>query len=360
MIVSKSKLRGVLTKLSVFTVKDGCATSAPRVLFSAKDGKVSVTSCDGSSIGIFSFDNEDKSNMEFVTEYKSLTAATVLRGDVNMEYANGCITITQGDSKMVFAAQDRDTYPFEDKDVDEDAAITLKGSEIKKLLGKISYARREKDQKLFLTGMYLTASNGELKAECTDSRRIYRNSMETGDGNSKDVSFAGIISPRAIKVVESLEDASTVNIKMDRNAVSFTSDNMKVYLPLINCTYPDTQKFFDSLKCAAAFSLNRDTVEESLEIFAQTENQSLCLKRSGDFLALSSDDGISALSDKIPMADNDGSDFEFVLDTGHFSDLFRNMKEGSKTMHFKYSGPLQAVEVSDDESFNGLIMPLKK
>ena len=85
MLVKKDRLKAVLSKLAVFT-SGGCGAGdkTTPVLFEAKEGHISLTACDGSNFGVFTFENDDPTaEMSFVTEYSKLQSAAALRGDAD-------------------------------------------------------------------------------------------------------------------------------------------------------------------------------------------------------------------------------------------------------------------------------------
>lgn len=361
MIVEKSKLKSALSKLAVLVNKETTQDGNPtRILFEADNGKISLTSCDGSSLGIFSFETADKSNMDFVCDYKTLSAATVMRGDVTLECSDGVLTISQGDTKMKYPVKGKDSYPSERKDVDSQDEISISSEKLKKLMGKISYIRKEKDPRAFTTGINFKLDGNKLQMEATDGPRIYRNF--TLLDKDYGFSFSGVIVARAIKLIESIEDDTEVLIKMDDSAISIKTGNMRVYLPNLNVEYPNISKFFDRFEKQpekVTFKLNRTDSLESIEIFSVSDNKALSLSNQDGKLLFSMDDGISDIKDKIDFLSHSGEDFQFAIDFDIFRDLFRNLKD-SESVEFTWTGEFSAVHFRDEENMDGLLIPLKK
>ena len=355
MIVEKGKLKNALNKISVFVDREVNGVGS-KVLFAAKDGVVSLIAGDGSNVGVFKFKVADNSELAFVIEHKQLVAAAGLRGDITLEYKEGVLKIVQGDTTMIFAASDGDTFAFEEKNIEDGGCIKLNSTKFKKLISKVSYARKEKDSRPFVTGVNLSFDGTNLKAESTDALRFLRDfTAVEGFG---DVNFSGVLSPKCIKAIESMDDDVEVSILMNENAVGFVSEDMKIYLPKLNCPYPDASRFF-IFEAAATFVLDKAKVLESMEILALSENKALLCKKVEGKMLFSMEDGVSDVKDKIEIESSEGVDFEFCLDFEIFRDIFRNLKDSSKVT-FSWKDPLSTVLFKDEENLEGVVMPLKK
>ena len=357
MIVEKSKLKSALAKLSVLVNRESTINGNPtRILFESKDGSVSLTSCDGMNIGVFSFETSDKSNMDFVCDYRTLAAATVLRGDVSLECDGSILTISQGDTKMKYPVKGKDSYPSENKSIDNDNVLVIDSGKLKKLIGKISYIRKDKDPRPFTTGVNVRFDGKKLQMEVTDGPRIFRNYTVLDSEN--DFSFSGVIGARTVKLIETLDDEIPVSIQMDLSAISIKTGDMKVYMPLLNCKYPNLDKLFSS-DGEAKFKLGQSAVLESMEIFSVSDNKALSLSKVDGKLLFSMDDGISDIKDRIEIVSSEGVDFSFAIDFDIFRDLFRNLRE-SENVEMSWKNDQSPIYFRDDENMEGMLMPLKK
>lgn len=357
MIVEKTKLKSALSKLSVLVGRESTVDGNPtRILFDADGGHVSLTSCDGSNLGVFSFTIADQSTLSFVCDYRTLASATVLRGDVQMDVEDSVLTITQGDTKMRYPVKGKDSYPNEAKSIESDDVLTVGSSKLKKLLSKISYIRKEKDPRMFTTGINFILKGNELKMETTDGPRIFRNftTLEQDAG----FSFKGLLGSRAVRLIESLDDEIDVAIQMDDNAISFETGDMKVYTPLLNCKFPTLDKLF-TIDEKSRVKLNKSEVLESMEIFAVSDNKALTLAVDGDKMLFYMNDGISEIKDKIPMINSSGTNFGFPIDFDFFRDLFKNLKD-CETVEIVCDDDMSPVYFCDEENMEGMLMPLKK
>ena len=356
MILEKSKLKKVLVKVNAFTSKDIVLNAPPRILFQAKDGRVSVTSCNGTDFGKFSFNTEDKTEMAFVMDVKNFSRMASLRGDPSIEFENDCVEIKNGDTKMVFPAQPIETYPLQDHALENENRIEIKSEELKKFLSKVSYCRNEKDTRLFVTGVRLSFDGKTLKAEGTDSIRIMNNAIDLPI--EKNFSFSGILNSKAIGMIENLDDDKVVKIGMDDISVGIEDDDNTVFIALINAKYPDLSNLFD-VENKASFTLDKGQVLESLSLFAQSDNKSIIIDGEGDKLTFHQEDGVSEIKDCIPLEEFQGSHFNFCVDIDLFREIFQNMKEGSTKLKFIFNDTLEPVKVYDEEQLIGIIQPME-
>lgn len=355
MIVEKSRLKNALNKISVFAAREANGNGG-KILFSARNGIVSLCGCDGSNIGVFSFPVDETSELEFVAEYKVLAAAAVLRGDVRIECRGGDVMISQGETSMVFPVFERASFAFEEKFIDDGAAVTIDSSAFKKLIGKVSYARREKDSRPFITGVNLAFDGSRLKSEATDALRMLRDWMEVE--GCPDVRFSGVLSSKCIRAIEAMDSGKSIEIRMNGNAVGFRSDDMRIYMPLLNCAYPDASRFF-SPEARATFILDKAKVLESMEILALSENKALLCRKTDGRILFAMEDGVSDIRDRIGLESSDGENFEFCVDFENFRDIFRNLHGGGKVT-FLWKDAFSTLLFRDEENFEGVVMPLRK
>lgn len=361
MKVEKAKLKSALSKLAVLVNKENTQDGNPtRILFEAENGKISLTSCDGSSLGIFSFETADQSSMDFVCDYRTLSAATVMRGDVDLVCENGILTISQGDTKMKYPVKGKDSYPTERREVESEKELVIASEKLKKLMGKISYIRKEKDPRPFTTGIHMVYDGEKLQMEATDGPRIYRNFTLMGE--KQDYSFNGVIVARTVKLIESIEDEVEVHIKMDDTAISIQTGDMKVYLPNLNVKFPPIGKLFDNFfnnDQQVSFKLDKSVSLESIGIFSVSDNKALSLSNENGKLLFSMDDGVTDIKDKIDFLKFSGEDFQFAIDLDLFGNLFKNLRD-SESVEFIWEEETSPVYFRDEENMDGLLMPLKK
>lgn len=356
MLLEKTKLKSALNKISVFVDKETNGVGS-KILFSAKEGTASITASDGSNVGIFSFSVADQESLEFVVEYKALASAAALRGDVQIEFKDRVLTVTQGETVMLFPATERDTFAFEERAVEGGETLSINSSVLKRLIGKVSYARKEKDVRPFVTGVHLKLEGNKLTTESTDALRMLRDNITVE--NLSQAEFSGVLSPKTVRAIETMDEDKSITLTMNENAIGFKADDMKVYMPKLNCKYPDTTRFFQ-VESKASFVLDKDKVLESMEILALSENKALKCKKAGNRILFAMEDGVSDVKDKVDIESSEGESFEFCIDFEHFRDIFRNLREGTSKVTFYWQDPLSIIMFKDDENFEGVMMPLRK
>lgn len=358
MKIEKNKLKSALNRLAPFTAKEIGSVLAPRLLVKASGGKFSLTGCSNGNIGNVFFDGDGNDEFEFVIAYKELFTATAMRGDCDLTVAENTVTITQGDSKVVLPIQSADEFPRESKAVVSGASVTVAGDYLKRLISKVSLATKERSPQLYKSGINLICTGDTLQAIATDGARIFRNKMDIMP--AQPCQFNGVISPCAIKVIDSLGSESSVVIKMDKDAIAFESESMNAYLPLLACEFPSVGKFFGASVSNAHFVLDKMSVNESLDIFSHTDNKALNVSGSGMQVCFSTDNGVSVLEDKFMMKDSDGNDFKFSIDMDYFRDFFRNLHDGETELEFYVTNEIAPIEVRGESNFDAVIMPLHK
>lgn len=360
MIVDKNKLKNTLVKVYTFSNGTGLAGLGTKVLLNAKDGKVTLTAYDGSNFGSFSFDNEKspEGELEFVTEHKYLVAAASTRGDVDFSFENKKLTVVQNETVMVYPASTSEAFSLVEKELEDDSSsIKIDSSVLKKIISKVSYARKEHDEKPFVAGVNLKFDGKKLEALATDRVKVLR-SHEVLEGFN-DINFDGILTDKCIRAIENMDDSMEISLSMDKKAVKIVSGSMKIFVPKLDAVFPDVDIAFKITE-NVGFILDKGKVLEAIDILSTSSNKALTLCHTGDDarLVFKIEDGVTAIKDVIYMEECTGGDFKMSIDFELFKNIFKNLKD-CNLLRFSFEGELKALKFTDMDNFEGVAMPLR-
>ena len=341
-------------KLNAFAEEDKVLHLPPKVKVVAKDGKMTLTCTDAESHGQFSFPCDGE--MSFVIALRDLVSATKLRGNPTLTLDDGKIKIEEGQTQMQFPVSDVENYPAlqEDNSVDY---LTLPAGKLKKFLNKISYAKLEKDSRLFLTVVKLDVDGKDIDACATTGAFLLTNHMEIEGNEAK---FSGLLTSRALRCISSCNDDEDADISILDDKLRLHTSSDYIILPLLNVTYPNVSKLLTNTD-NATFTLDKDDVLNSMRIFQGLDNIEIKLsKNDASNIKFESDTGVHHVVDVVPMEGVAGGDFSFSVNIPIFESLFKNLGDGLKKLTFTYQDNVSQVLVSDEENLKGAVMPMRE
>ncbi len=124
---------------------------------------------------------------------------------------------------------------------DEVAEISLPQSTLKHLFNQVQYAMAQQDIRYYLNGLLMVLEPGMVKVIATDGHRLSLASMEAPSVQT----MAEAILPRktVIELIKLLADADDeVKIRLGKNLVTFTFDNINLVSKVIEGKFPDYNK----------------------------------------------------------------------------------------------------------------------
>ncbi len=354
MKVSKKELKVALDKVSLFTdVTEYLDTK--RIGVQKKDGKLTLFATSLTSAGCASFVCEDGDDVSFQVPRRCLLNATYLPVDDVEFVIDGNSLVVQGENTVLNAeaTEEFKLDSYNEIFVGIDSPVEIQTGLIKKAIKNGSFARNESDtSRAFIQGAFVSLKDGKLTVRSTDAKRLATCTIDV----ASEVEFSGTINTRCIKAIE-MASGDTVGLFIDEKRMLLVSDSLTACLPIIECEYPDTDRFFsaEQLKkvVIAASSMNKSLTM----ITAISDDGILNVSCKGDKLTIGFGNDCKSKTD-ISVENADASEFEFFIDAPLLSDVFKKL--GAEKIEVGFTGASKPIEYDDKDGSRGVVMPLRK
>ena len=357
MKVEKKSLKEVLNKVGIFAKKESAGVVGACVLFKNEDKKLTISGTDGNNICMASMTTDEVETVSFVTTYKALLSAVLLRDkEVELIKTNNVLNVKDSKTQLDYAVTEEDTFSFNAKQAVVGDALQIKASDLKEAISKVEYARDEKDtSRPFITGVSFTVAGGKLTLIAADGKRIASTVMEIGNPA---LEMKGILTTKNIQAINIFDDEKMVNIYMNENSVRFEMDGLDIYMQKLACAYPDMSKFTLSTS-AYDYIVTRKEIIESLNIVSAVEDKFVEVTCDEKKISFSAKGSSGSINDEIACERTQGTEvFKFMVNVSMFTDLFKNLKTEKLTVRTKGEGA--PVGCEDGVGSWAVVMPIKR
>lgn len=268
------------------------------------------------------------------------------------------INITCGSGRFKLLGLAAADFP-EGTDFDSENVIQIKGGDLKRMIGSISYAVGADDSRKALTGILFSIKDGTLTLVATDSKRMaVQGGMPvsiTGEDNNAIVPLKAMTEIRRL-----LDNEESITVNIGRKMCRFESKDFVLDTKLVDGNYPDYR-----LVIPKEF---RQMVELPVEVFkSKIETVALMLSENSSFVVLKFEEdqlSIAASSAEIGegcdkmQIDYKGEPFEVSFNPVFLADPLRNID--ADMVSFKINDPLNPVAMEAGNGFLYVIMPIRK
>lgn len=356
MKVEKKSLKEVLTKVGIFAKKEATGVTGSCVLFKNENKTLTISGTDGNNICMASMPTDEVENISFVTTYKALLSAVLLRDkEVELIKNNNVLNVKDSKTQLDYAVTEEDTFSFNAKQDVAGDALQIKAIDLKEAISKVEYARNEKDtSRPFITGVSFSVAGGKLTLIAADGKRIASTVLEIGNPT---LEMKGVLTTKNIQAINIFDDDKMVNLYMNDKLVRFEMDGLDIYMQKLACNYPDMSKFaLDS--SVNDYIINRKEILESLNIVSAVEDKAVDVSCEEKKIVFSAKGSSGSINDEIACERTQGDTFKFMVNVSLFIDLFKNLKAEKLTLRTKGDG--LPIGCEDGTGSWGVLMPVKK
>lgn len=347
MIIPHDKLKEQLDKVAVIIEKE----MEHKVLFSAKQGQVTLTVVKDNHIGKFSFDIKDKSTLEFVAPYALLATISILDKDSEFTLQNNILTVRNHNTIFYQTVSGAAGYYIPDITKSNLATIKVLGCSLKKLFKKVMDIPLKKDSRPFICGINLVFDGKMLQVEATDAMRFVRNHISI-DGYS-DVAFAGIVNLRSAAIIQKIRDLNLVRVSMNEKFINLRTVNMDVYLPLINSPYPSDIPVVAATD-SPAFTFSPQDILKAFKDLVLLGDEMLYCKMFPRELAVMVKNSSGECLRRVQVYSQHGSNFEFCIQGRHIKDIFKHFMNCDR-ITFRQATRDKIIYFNDEKNLTGLL-----
>ena len=195
---------------------------------------------------------------------KILDICRALPDDSTLEFdiQNEKALIKSGKSRFTLATLPAQEYPVIDI-TDEAVDFSLSHEKLTNLLTNTQFAMAQQDVRYYLNGLLLEVADKSIKAVATDGHRL---AFDETDIKKSSEETRQVIVPRKgvtelIRLLQTSENEA--NVKISKNHIQITSDNLSFTSKLIDGKFPDYQRVIPELS-ETVLTANREELKNSL------------------------------------------------------------------------------------------------
>ena len=179
--------------------------------------------------------------------------------------------IKSGKSRFTLATLPAQEYPVIDI-TDEAVDFSLSHEKLTNLLTNTQFAMAQQDVRYYLNGLLLEVADKSIKAVATDGHRL---AFDETDIKKSSEETRQVIVPRKgvtelIRLLQTSENEA--NVKISKNHIQITSDNLSFTSKLIDGKFPDYQRVIPELS-ETVLTANREELKNSLARAAILSNE---------------------------------------------------------------------------------------
>ena len=198
---------------------------------------------------------------------RALPEDSTLEFDIQNEKA----LIKSGKSRFTLATLPALEYPVIDI-TDEAVDFSLSHEKLTNLLTNTQFAMAQQDVRYYLNGLLLEVADKSIKAVATDGHRL---AFDETDIKKSSEETRQVIVPRKgvtelIRLLQTSENEA--NVKISKNHIQITSDNLSFTSKLIDGKFPDYQRVIPELS-ETVLTANREELKNSLARAAILSNE---------------------------------------------------------------------------------------
>lgn len=198
---------------------------------------------------------------------RALPEDSTLEFDIQNEKA----LIKSGKSRFTLATLPAQEYPVIDI-TDEAVGFSLSHEKLTNLLTNTQFAMAQQDVRYYLNGLLLEVADKSIKAVATDGHRL---AFDETDIKKSSEETRQVIVPRKgvtelIRLLQTSENEA--NVKISKNHIQITSDNLSFTSKLIDGKFPDYQRVIPELS-ETVLTANREELKNSLARAAILSNE---------------------------------------------------------------------------------------
>ena len=279
--------------------------------------------------------------------------------NVNFSLSNGKLTVSSSNFHADFATISSDDFP--EIEIKEDqAAITIESSVLKRLLSKTSFSMASQDVRYYLNGMLLEIEGNKINGVATDGHRLAFSSARTNDAN---LDVRNILPRKAVLELSKLlsPNEGTVELLVGASYVDIRSENLSFSSKLIDGKYPDYNKVFPTGE-PLPLEISKEILQSALSrasVLSNEKYRGVRFQLSEDKLKLTANNPEQESAEEEVDVIYKGSELEVGFNIGYLLDVLNSID--SETVSFEFYGEDSSCIIKEQNSEDDVyvIMPMR-
>ncbi len=243
--------------------------------------------------------------------------------------------------------------------------MNIKSSDILSIIQKTSHAISLDETRINLNGIYFQQLETKLRAVAIDGHRLALIDLFDFSSENESLSDGVIVPKKGIAELKKLADSysdSTINFALDESFLYISAnDEYFLSIRLIAREYPKYQTVIPS-KTSYAITLDRNTLLNSvrrIRLLSNEKTNGIKVTFAANEIQLSANHPSLGHANEIIPVSYDGAEMEIGFNAKYMLDVLNVLEVNEIIFEFNNEISPVIVRSNEEESFLGIIMPLK-
>ena len=280
---------------------------------------------------------------------------------VNVETIDGTLVkISGNNSEFKMSGREGSEYPQINFDTRSGKPFKLETALFNQIIDETAFACSDKETRPVLTGVNMSARDGKLYVNATDSFRL---ASKTIDLEDKDLAFNITIPAKYLsEVCHAIEKEKEVSLSIDPQKISFIFGNTIIDTRLLDDEFPDTKRLIPT-SFTSKLTVSSGDFLRALDrtLFIKSDGKNIIrMKIDSEKIELTANNqSIVSFFEKIPVVSYEGEELEISCSGKYLLDAIKAVAADEIVINF--SGELRPMVVKreDDDSLIQLISPVR-
>lgn len=246
----------------------------------------------------------------------------------------------------------------------DDEPLALRVKDLKTLIKQTVFAVSPMETRPILTGVNMTAGDGELTFTATDSHRLSLRSIQIND---KAFEASNVVIPgKSLQELNKIfdNDDDTVNVNVLKNQILFYTENTYFLSRLLSGNYPETNRLIPTDSQTTLHIFTREliqTIERAALLSSRDQNNVIRLDTlNNDTIEISGNSPeIGNVKELLDVISIEGEPIKISFSARYMLDSLKAIDSDRIQIHF--TGPMKpfVIRAPEEEKILQLILPVR-
>ncbi len=336
------------------------------VLFSAKDGRVTMTCSDGSLVIEYMNASDISEEGETVLPGRMITELIrkMPSGSVLIQAEDGrSASIRCMKNRSTLAVMDPMEYPTVNRMI-QGIKVKIPQKKLKDMISHVSFAIASDESRPILTGCLLEISRTEARLVALDGFRLALQKLfqpfELPEGMDM---ISAIIPGKVINELARIlpDDDAFCTMMLEAGRVEFSFGNICLYSTLLSGEYIDYRRIIPSqftVEALAEKSAVQDAIDRASLMAREGKNNMIKMSFRKNVLKITSNAEMGNVEEEMEISLN-GQDLDIAFNARYIIDVIRNVTDDHLCMRFNSSVAPCVVVPQQGDQYLYLVLPVR-
>jgi len=292
--------------------------------------------------------------------FATLIAKHPKSGTVGLELDTNRLIVTCGRSKVKLPTLSAEDFPDWAEQPPE-SEFRLRADDFKRAFTRVRFAASTDESRYQLQGVHLDYDEGKLHFVATDGHRLAVSGMDAPQG--AETCPPAIVPSEAVDAaLKVFDSAAEVLVAVNKGAISFAADGLRMSARLIDSTFPDYARIIPA-RGQPALRFKRadfvDCLDRANVLTGEGAYSAITARPDGEILRLEArNQSGGEASEELAAAADDGFR-PFGFNPRYAADFLRTLNVASLTIEQTDPGAGHLVYSDDAPDFAGVLMPMR-